>query len=31
MEKMKIKFNEVQFGNNYVENQEKSQITIPEL
>ena len=31
MEKMKIKFNEVQFGNISVENQEKIQITIPEL
>ena len=31
LKKMKIKFNEVQFGNNSVENQEKLQITIPEL
>ena len=31
MEKMKIKFNEVYFGNNSVENQKKLQITIPEL
>ena len=31
MEKMENKFNEVQFGNNSVENQEKLQITVTEL
>ena len=31
MEKMKIKFNEVYFGNNSEKNQKKLQITIPEL
>ena len=31
MEKIKIKFNEVYFGNNSVENQYKLQLTIHEL